>query len=63
MSTSQIKGRTMTLRQTCIGVDVAKDRIDVFAPSTSRHARIPTDTRLLRRFAGTVGASIIILEA
>lgn len=53
----------MTLPQTYIGVDVAKDWIDVFYPTTSRHERIPTDIRSLRRFASTVGSSIVILEA
>lgn len=49
--------------QTYIGVDVAKDWIDVFDPSTSRYDRIPTDIRSLRRFAGGVGSSIVVLEA
>ena len=53
----------MTLPQTYIGVDVAKDWIDVFDPTTSRHERIPTDIRSLRRFAATVGSSIVVLEA
>lgn len=53
----------MTLPRTYIGVDVAKDWIDVFDPTTSRHERIPTDIRSLRRFAATVGSSIVILEA
>ena len=53
----------MTLPHTFIGVDVAKDWIDVFDPSTSRHERIPTDSRSLRRFAAAVGQSIVVLEA
>lgn len=53
----------MTLPQTYIGVDVAKDWIDVFDPATSHHERFPTDSRSLRRFAATVGSSIVILEA
>jgi transposase len=61
--TPQIKDRTVTLPQTYIGVDVAKDWIDVFDPTASRHERIPTDVRSLRRFAATVGSSIVILEA
>lgn len=48
---------------TYIGVDVAKDWIDVFDPSTSRHERIPTDNRSLRRFAAAVSQSIVVLEA
>jgi transposase len=63
LPTPQIKDRTVTLPHTYIGVDVAKDWIDVFDPSTSRHERIPTDNRSLRRFAGAVGQSIIVLEA
>lgn len=53
----------MTLPQTYIGVDVAKDWIDVCDPTTARQERIPTDGRSLRRFAATVGSSIVILEA
>lgn len=53
----------MTLPQTDIGVDVAKDWIDVFDLSTSRHERIPTDNRSLRRFAAVVGHSIVVLQA
>lgn len=63
MPTPQIKDRTVTLPQTYIGVDVAKDWIDVFDPTTSRHERIPTDGRSLCRFAATIGSSIVILEA
>ncbi len=48
---------------TYIGVDVAKDWIDVFNPSTSRHERIPTDNRSLRRFASTVGQAVVVFEA
>ena len=48
---------------TYIDVDVAKDWIDVFDPSTSRHERIPTDNRSLRKFASGVGQSIVVLEA
>lgn len=53
----------MTLRHTYTGVDVAKDWIDVFDPICSRHERIPTDSRSLRRFALAVGPSIVVLEA
>ncbi|WP_240621087.1 IS110 family transposase [Pseudooceanicola lipolyticus] len=53
----------MTLPQTYIGVDVAKDWIDICDPATSRQVRIPTDRRSLRSFAETVGTSIVILEA
>ena len=63
MPTPNIKDRTVTLPQTYIGVDVAKDWIDVCDPTTSRQERIPTDGRSLRRFAATVGSSIVILEA
>jgi transposase len=53
----------VTLPQTYIGVDVAKDWIDVFDPTRSRHERIPTDSRSLRRFARAAGQSIVVLEA
>lgn len=53
----------MKLPHTYVGVDVAKDWIDVFDPSTSRHERIPTDSRSLRRFAAGVGQAIVVLEA
>jgi len=53
----------VTLPQTYIGVDVAKDWIDVCDPAASRHERIPTDRRSLRKFAASVGSSIVILEA
>jgi transposase len=53
----------VTLPQTYIGVDVAKDWIDVFDPSTSRHERISTDSLSLRRFAAAVGKAIVVLEA
>lgn len=53
----------MTLPQTYIGVDVAKDWIDVCDPVASRQERIPTDRRSLRRFAASVVSSIVILEA
>jgi transposase len=42
---------------------LSKDWIDVFDPSTSRHERIPTDSRSLRRFAEALGQSIAVLEA
>ena len=63
MPTPQIKDRTVTLPNTYIGADVAKDWIDVFDPTRSRHERIPTDSRSLRRFALAAGQSIIVLEA
>ena len=53
----------MTLPHSYIGVDVAKDWIDVFHSSSCRHERIPTDSRSLRRFAQSVGQSIVVLEA
>lgn len=63
MPTPNIKDRTVTLPQTYIGVDVAKDWIDVCDPASSRQERIPTDRRSLRSFAATVGSSIVVLEA
>lgn len=51
--TPNIKDRTVTLPQTYIGVDVAKDWIDVCDTAASRQERIPTDRRSLRRFAAS----------
>lgn len=63
MPTPQIKDRTVILPHTYIGVDVAKDWIDMFDPIRSRHERIPTDSRWSRRFALAAGQSIVVLEA
>jgi hypothetical protein len=45
-----------------IGVDIAKDWIDV-SISTSKHDRIPTPKQSLARFAKTVCDAFVILEA
>jgi len=50
-------------QHTCSGVDVSKDRIDVFDPTTARHKRIPSYIRSLRKLFATVGSSIDVLEA
>ena len=53
----------MTLPQDFIGVDIAKDWIDVFYLSTSRHERIPTTKQALARFAEAADGCLVILEA
>jgi transposase len=53
----------MTLPQDCIGVDVAKDWIDVFHLSTGRRERIATTRQALARFAKTAGDALVVLEA
>ena len=49
--------------QNFIGVDIAKDWIDVFYLTTSKHARIPTTKQALARFAKAVRDGFVILEA
>jgi transposase len=53
----------MTLPQNFIGVDIAKDWIDVFYLNTSKHERIPTTKQSLARFARAVRDGFVILEA
>ncbi len=53
----------MTLPQDFIGVDVAKDWIDVFHLSTARRERISTTRQALARFARTAGDALVVLEA
>lgn len=53
----------MTLPQNFIGVDIAKDWIDVFYLSTAKHERIPTTKQSLARFAKAAREGFVILEA
>lgn len=53
----------MTLPQDFIGVDIAKDWIDVFHLSTCRHERIATTKQALARFAKAAKGALVILEA
>lgn len=53
----------MTLPQTIIGVDIAKDWIDVFHLSTARHERIVTTKQSLARFARAAKDCLVVLEA
>ena len=52
----------MTLPQNFIGVDIAKDWIDVFYLSTAKHQRIPTTKQSLTRFAKATCDGFVILE-
>ncbi|QYZ71882.1 IS110 family transposase [Neotabrizicola shimadae] len=49
--------------QDCIGVDIAKDWIDVFHLSTGHRERIATTKQALARFAKTAGDALVVLEA
>lgn len=51
----------MTLHPHVLGVDVAKDWIDVFDPSTERAIRIPTPR--LKAFARQLGDGLVVFEA
>lgn len=53
----------MTLPQDFIGVDIAKDWIDVFHLSTGRRERIATTKQALARFARAAGDALVVLEA
>jgi transposase len=53
----------MTLPQDFVGVDIAKDWIDAFYLSTSRHERITATKQALGRFAKAVKGCLVILEA
>lgn len=51
------------IAQDILGVDIAKDWIDVFHLSSSRHERIATTAPALRRFAKTAKGALVVLEA
>lgn len=53
----------MTLPQDIIGVDIAKDWIDVFHLSTARHERITATKQSLARFARAARGALVVLEA
>lgn len=53
----------MTLPQNFIGVDVAKDWIDVFCFSTRKRERIVTTKPALARFARAARGCLVVLEA
>lgn len=53
----------MTLPHDFIGVDIAKEWIDVFHSATSRHERIAATPPALRRFARKAAGGLVILEA
>jgi transposase len=53
----------MTLPQDVLGVDVSKDRIDVFWLSTGARERIVTSKRALARFARAARGALVVLEA
>lgn len=53
----------MTLPQDFIGVDIAKDWIDIFRLSTGLRERIATAGPALARFARTARGALVVLEA
>lgn len=53
----------MTLPQDFIGVDIAKDWIDVFHLATAKRERIATTGAALARFARTARGALVVLEA
>ena len=53
----------MTLPQDVIGVDIAKDWIDVFFLSARRAERVPMATAELRAFAARARAALVVFEA
>jgi len=53
----------MTLPQNFIGVDIAKDWIDVFYFSTRKRERILTTKQALARFARAAHGNLVVLEA
>ncbi|SFE36362.1 transposase, partial [Roseovarius indicus] len=50
----------MTLPQDVIGVDIAKDWIDVFFLSTGRAERVPMATAELRAFAARARGALVV---
>lgn len=53
----------MTLPQDFVGVDIAKNWIDVFHLSSGRRERIATTGPELDRFAGSAKGALVVLEA
>jgi transposase len=53
----------MTLPQDFIGVDIARDWIDVFRLSTGARERVATTGPALARFARSAGGALVVLEA
>lgn len=51
------------IAQDVIGVDIAKDWIDVFTLSSSRHARIAATKPALQAFARAAKGALVVLEA
>ena len=52
----------MTMPSLFLGVDVAKDWIDVFDPKTGRHSRHDMTPGALRAFARTARGAQVIFE-
>lgn len=53
----------MTLHQNILGVDIAKDWIDVFDPASGRARRIETTPRALKAFAAGAAGAFVVCEA
>jgi len=53
----------MTLHHNYIGVDVAKDWIDIYHPDTKKHQRVKTMPQHLHVFAKTCKNALVVFEA
>lgn len=53
----------MTMTQSCIGVDVSKDWIDVFDGRDGSERKIATERGALRRFTRQAAGTLVVLEA
>jgi len=53
----------MTLQQNFIGVDIAKDWIDIYNPDTKKHQQVKTTPEHLHVFAKTCKNALVVFEA
>jgi transposase len=53
----------MTLHRNVLGVDIAKDWIDTFDPTSGKHARIAQTPRALKAFAVRCNGALVVFEA
>ena len=58
----QGKDNTMTLQQYYIGVDIAKDWIDIYHPDTNQYQQVKTTPQHLHVFAKTCKNALIVFE-
>jgi len=53
----------MTLHQNIVGVDIAKNWIDIYNPNTKQHQQVKTTSKALRAFAKTCTHALVVMEA